>query len=82
MRNGILYLYNFHHFEETVRFDLAAELKKGEHSYDIPSLFSVKPHVAYVYDRERTIPSSEELFKVIESRGKDDSALLVEYFGP
>jgi tetratricopeptide (TPR) repeat protein len=69
LRNGILYLYNFHNFEEVIQFHLEAELKKGKKSYDIPSLFSVKTHVAYVFDRERTIPSSEELLKVVESRG-------------
>jgi tetratricopeptide (TPR) repeat protein len=41
----------------------------GMVSYDIPSFFSVKTQVAYVFDRERTIPSSEELLKVVESRG-------------
>jgi tetratricopeptide (TPR) repeat protein len=69
LKNGILYLYNFHNFEEAVQFDLEAELKKGKKSYDIPSLFSVKTHVAYVFDRERTIPASEELFRVVESQG-------------
>ena len=68
-RNGVLYLYNFHHFEEVVEFNLEEELKKGKKTYDIPSLFSVKTHVAYVFDRERTIPASEELFRIIESQG-------------
>jgi tetratricopeptide (TPR) repeat protein len=69
LKNGIVYLYNFHNFEEVRPFHLEEELKKGNTSYDIPSLFSVKPHVAYVFDRDRTIPASEELFKVIESQG-------------
>jgi tetratricopeptide (TPR) repeat protein len=69
LKNGVLYLYNFHNFEEVRQFHLDAELKNGRRSYDIPSLFSVKTHVAYVFDRERTIPASEELFKVIESQG-------------
>jgi len=69
LRNGVLYLYNFHHFEEVVEFNLEEELKKGKKSYDIPSLFSVKTHVAYVFDRERTIPASEELVRIIESQG-------------
>jgi tetratricopeptide (TPR) repeat protein len=45
------------------------QLNNGKKSYDIPSLFSVKTHVAYVFDRERTLPASEELFKVVESQG-------------
>lgn len=69
LRTGLLYLYNFHNFEEVVQFNLEAELKKGRKIYDIPALFSVKTHVAYVFDRERTIPASEELLKVVESQG-------------
>lgn len=69
LRNGLLYLYNFHNFEEVVQFNLEAELEKGRKIHDIPSLFSVKTHVAYVFDRERTIPALEELFRVVESRG-------------
>ena len=69
LRNGILYLYNFHNFEEVVVFDLEEELKKGRKTYDIPSLFSVTTHVAYVFARQRTIPASEELIKVVERQG-------------
>jgi tetratricopeptide (TPR) repeat protein len=69
LSNGILYLYNFHNFEEVAQFNLKEELEKGRKSYDIPSFFSVKTHVAYVFDRERTIPASEELLRVVESQG-------------
>ncbi len=69
LRNGILYLYNFHNFEEVVQFNLEEELKKGRKIYDIPSLFSIKTHIAYVFDGQRTISASEELIKVIELWG-------------
>jgi tetratricopeptide (TPR) repeat protein len=69
LRNGLLYLYNFHNFEEVVQFNLEEELKKGRKIYDIPSFFSVKTHVAYAFDRERIIPASEELIKVVERQG-------------
>jgi tetratricopeptide (TPR) repeat protein len=69
LRNGILYLYNFHNFEEVVRFNLEEELKKGRKVYDIPSLFSIKTHMAYVFEGQRTIPASEELIRVIERSG-------------
>jgi len=69
LKNGVITLYNFHDFEQVVRFDLAEELKKGAKTHDIPSLFPVKTHVAHVFDRERTIPASEELFRLVESRG-------------
>jgi tetratricopeptide (TPR) repeat protein len=69
LRNGILYLYNFHNFEEVVQFNLEEELKKGKKVYDIPSLFSIKTHMAYVFARQRTIPASEVLLKVVERQG-------------
>jgi penicillin V acylase-like amidase (Ntn superfamily) len=34
-----MYLYHFHNFENVVRIDLAAELRKGPHTVEIPSLF-------------------------------------------
>jgi hypothetical protein len=71
LKNGILYLYNFHNFEEVVKFNLEEELKKGRKVYDIPSLFPVKTHMAYVFARERIIPASGELFRIIERRGVD-----------
>ncbi len=69
LKNGMLYLYNFHNFEEVVQFNLQEELKKGRKTYDIPSLFSVKTHMAYVFAGQRTIPASEELSRVIERQG-------------
>jgi tetratricopeptide (TPR) repeat protein len=68
LRNGILYLYNFHNFEEVVQFNLEEELKKGKKTYDIPSFFT-RTHMAYVFERQRTISASENLFKVIEHQG-------------
>jgi hypothetical protein len=46
-----LYLYFFHNFEETVVFDLDKELKKGNASYPIPSLFPTKPFAAHQYNQ-------------------------------
>ena len=46
-----LYLYFFHNFEEAVVFDLDKELKKGNTSYPIPSLFSTTPFAAHQYNQ-------------------------------
>lgn len=73
LRNGIFYLYNFHDFEDVVRFDLKEELKKGSRTLDIPALFSVKTQAAIAFDRERTLPASEELLRVVESRGVEQA---------
>ncbi len=40
LKNGLVYLYHFHNFEEVVRIDLKEELEKGAHEIDLPSLFS------------------------------------------
>ncbi|MGD2073073.1 MAG: tetratricopeptide repeat protein, partial [Candidatus Thorarchaeota archaeon] len=69
LRKGILYLYNFHNFEEVIQFNLEEELKKGRKVYDIPSLFLIKTHVAHVFDGQRTIPASKELLRVINRSG-------------
>ncbi len=46
-----LYLYFFHNFEEAVVFDLDKELKKGNASYKIPSLFPTTPFAAHQYSQ-------------------------------
>jgi hypothetical protein len=40
LQNGVIYLYHFHNFVETLEINLAEELKKGEHSFQISTLFS------------------------------------------
>jgi hypothetical protein len=39
LRNGLVYLYHFHNFENVVVIDLHEELKHGLRILDIPSLF-------------------------------------------
>ena len=39
LRNGLIYLYHFHDYANEVVLNLKEELRKGQHSYDIPSLF-------------------------------------------
>ncbi len=40
LKNNIIYVYHFHNFEEYIKIDITDELKKGRHSYYLPSLFS------------------------------------------
>lgn len=65
LRKGILYLYNLHNFEEVVEFNLEEELKKGRKVYDIPSLFSEKTQMVYVFDMQMTLPASEVPSRVV-----------------
>jgi len=73
LKNGDIYIYNFHNFEEVVKFNLEEELKKGKKSYDLPSLFSIKTHVAHVFGTQRIIPASEALFTAIKLRGVENA---------
>jgi len=40
LKNGLIYLFWFHNYEEFIKIDLSDELVKGYRSYDIPQLFS------------------------------------------
>jgi hypothetical protein len=39
LKNGLVYLYYLHDFENEIIFTLSEELKKGSHYFDLPSLF-------------------------------------------
>jgi len=39
LKKGLIYLYHFHSYQNEVIINLEEELKKGRHSYDLPSLF-------------------------------------------
>ena len=41
LRNGIVHLYFYHDYKHMVQFSLKEELSKGNHSYEIASLFPV-----------------------------------------
>lgn len=73
LKNGDIYIYNFHNFEEVVKFNLKEELKKGKKSYDLPSLFSIKSHVAYKFDTQRIIPASDVLFEAVKFKGAENA---------
>jgi hypothetical protein len=39
LKRGLIHVYHFHDFANVVTFDLAAELAKGPHTYELASLF-------------------------------------------
>jgi hypothetical protein len=39
LKRGVVYLYHFHNFENVVVLDVAKELEKGAHVYDLPEMF-------------------------------------------
>ena len=69
LEKRLVYLYNFHNFEDVVVIDLVKELEKGARSIAIPSLFSLKTQAARLYERYRTKPGSVELYNVFKAGG-------------
>ena len=41
LKNGLLYLYSYHNFDNVAMFNVTEELKQGYHWYSIASLFNV-----------------------------------------
>ena len=77
LTNGDIYLYNFHHFEEGVKFNLAEELKKGEHVYTMTDLFPRKTNAQIRFEEGLQKQLSTVLGKTIEKKGIQ--AALKEY---
>jgi len=55
LRNGDIYVYYFHNFEEVVRINLEQELKKGKRTCLISSLFSYESFAERRFKSERII---------------------------
>jgi hypothetical protein len=47
LKTGDMYIYHFHNYADVARLNLDRELKKGEHSYEIRSLF---PQTTFAFD--------------------------------
>lgn len=78
LKQGLIYLYHFHNFEEVVVFDLEEELKKGKHVLEIASLFpETYAYRSYLQKRKRD--QAEEIAK---RRGRPVAPqVLDEYVG-
>ncbi len=66
LKNGIVYLYNFHNFEDVVIFNLKDELKQGKRIQEISSLFPYTTHWHKIF-LNRSVKAS--LFNTIKSDG-------------
>jgi hypothetical protein len=63
LKRRVMYLYNFHNFENVVTIDLAAELEKGKRALDLPSLFP-RTFDAEVFVRDRQKQRERPVAKV------------------
>ncbi|MBN2399454.1 MAG: hypothetical protein JXI33_03845 [Candidatus Aminicenantes bacterium] len=77
LKHGTITLYHFHNFEEAVNLNLVAELKKGERSIELPTLFKVQPHAAKVFIDQQVQPSYSILLELYEKQGAE--AVLSRY---
>lgn len=64
-----IYVYNFHNFTEVAKFNLEEEFKKGEHSYEILSLFPRKTHAQIAFEKKQSRRLSAVLFQTILKEG-------------
>jgi tetratricopeptide (TPR) repeat protein len=69
LTNGDIYIYNFHNFEEEVKFNLEEELKKGEKTYTIAELFARKTNAQIRFEESLEKQLSSVLLKAIEDKG-------------
>jgi hypothetical protein len=69
LTNGDIYIYNFHNFEEEVKFNLEEELKKGNKTYTIAELFSRKTNAQIRFEEGLEKQLSTVLIKAIEEKG-------------
>lgn len=69
LTKGEIYIYNFHNFEEEVKFNLEEELAKGEQTYTIAELFSRKTNAQIRFEESLEKQLSTVLLKTIEEKG-------------
>jgi hypothetical protein len=66
-----IYIYNFHNYEEVAKLNLEEEFKKGEHSYEILSLFPRKNHAQKAFEDAQAKKLSQVLLQTILTGGTE-----------
>jgi hypothetical protein len=76
LKNGLVYVYYLHRFDQEVVLDLAAELKKGPHYYNISALFGKALKYGRRIYTHRAPPrftiAYPSHFKVVDPVGRDE----------
>jgi len=73
LRNGIIYVYYFHQFDEVVELNLAEELARGAHSAPIRDLFSQETvDKASAKYQSHTTDAEEEIDRLLASLSDDE----------
>jgi hypothetical protein len=68
LKQGIVHVYHYHNFENVVTINLAEELAKGKHTYDLPALFpeTMAPHV---YESSKSGGTLTLLLRILGEEG-------------
>jgi tetratricopeptide (TPR) repeat protein len=68
-----IYIYNFHNFEEVAKFNLEEEFEKGEHSFELVSLFPYKTHAQKNFEVSQARKLSNVLLQTILKEGMESA---------
>ncbi len=71
LTNKEIYIYNFHNYEDVAKLNLKEEFKKGEHSYEILSLFPRKNHAQKAFEEAQAKKLSSILLQTILKNGTE-----------
>lgn len=78
LSTGTIELYHYHNYEHVIRFNLAEELGKGVHAYNIPELFPAKTLGAQYYQKFNDANNPARFMKDLwekDSKGKQGEEL-------
>ena len=82
LKNGLIYLYYLHNFDNEVIINLNEELKKGSHYYEIPSLFGKKVKYSnkeYVHNSPAFRISYPKHYKVVKQKPESNEVFRAKY---
>lgn len=77
LKNGDIYIYHFHNFEDVVKINLREELKKGERYLSISSLF---PYETYAAKRHKAQWTLEFLIERARDKGVEGNQGAIALF--
>jgi len=95
LKNGLIYLYYYHDFDNSIILDLEEELNQGEHYYQIPALFnnnsspnkpseligSIQCIVGEIYNYSTSTvdPNGDQIFYLFDWDDESDSGWIGPY---
>lgn len=75
LKDGDIYIYNFHNFEDAIRINIHKELGKGRYTVPVASLFPYVTFSEYMWHKERVVSL---MYEVLEKEGEKGLVSLIE----